>query len=304
MVRWVARRRQAFFTVGTARQANNWAWLCRPQVRETYADAPTPSLYSPGRVGPALTDMSAYIVTTQNAIVTANSSLARLTQTVIANGVAITTTAQALSTTSGKANTALARAGVRSGVRLDVNGYATGWEAPNNGQSGSIIVNADLFSIRKTGSGACCDFINGHIIATDGSTWMPVYGAPFGPGNRFVEWTGPYLADLNNCSEANAENTRASTAIRISAGRWWQCRCETHRPLAVLLPRLRQRQVHVVRTAARSSSTHCGPINTRPRAPIQRHCLGGMTIMPQSTHFSQHRRPMADFPTKVRRPTL
>lgn len=184
-----------------AGQGDSYAWFLQPQVRETFENAPSPAAYSPGRPGKMLANMSSSIATNQNAIATANSSLANLTTTVAANGASISTINSALSSTDGKANQALARAA----VQLDVNGYVSGWETSNNGQSSDFTVSADRFRILKPGGGARMEFINGRMIATDGSSWMSVYGQPFGAGNRFVEWTGPYFADLNQCSEANAK---------------------------------------------------------------------------------------------------
>jgi len=57
-------------------QTDSWAWFCRPQVRETYAEAPTPARYAPGRAGAALANMSASITTTQNTVATANAAIA------------------------------------------------------------------------------------------------------------------------------------------------------------------------------------------------------------------------------------
>jgi hypothetical protein len=121
--------------------------------------------------------------------------------TAYSNEAAVTTISETVTNVDGKANQALARAA----VQLDVNGYVSGWETSNNGQSSDFTVSADRFRILKPGGGARMEFINGRMIATDGSSWMSVYGQPFGAGNRFVEWTGPYFADLNQCSEANAK---------------------------------------------------------------------------------------------------
>jgi hypothetical protein len=121
--------------------------------------------------------------------------------TAYSNEAAVTMISETVTSVDGKANQALARAA----VQLDVNGYVSGWETSNNGQSSDFTVSADRFRILKPGGGARMEFINGRMIATDGSSWMSVYGQPFGAGNRFVEWTGPYFADLNQCSEVNAK---------------------------------------------------------------------------------------------------
>ena len=180
---------------------DSYAWFGRPMLRQTYEQANGPSPYAPGSGALTQTAMSASITTNQQAIATANSSLANLTQTVAANGAAITTTAQALSTTDGKVNTALARAG----VRLDVNGYVSGWEMANNGQTGNMVINADHFAIQRPGGGPRTEYSSGRWMSTDGGSWMTVWGAPFGSGNRFMRWSGPYFGDLNQCNEGNAK---------------------------------------------------------------------------------------------------
>ena len=121
--------------------------------------------------------------------------------TAYSNEAAVTTISETVTSVDGKANQALAR----WGVQMDVNGYVSGVEMASNGQTSDFTVSADRFRILKPGGGARMEFINGRMIATDGSSWMSVYGQPFGAGNRFVEWTGPYFADLNQCSEANAK---------------------------------------------------------------------------------------------------
>lgn len=113
----------------------------------------------------------------------------------------VTTINEAVTSVDGKANQALARAG----VRLDVNGYQTGWEIANNGSSGNMVINADYFAVKKPGGGARTEYSNGRWMATDGSSYMSVWGAPFGQGNRFLRWSGPYSGDLNSCHEGNAK---------------------------------------------------------------------------------------------------
>ncbi|WP_237449576.1 hypothetical protein [Novosphingobium silvae] len=49
----------------------------------------------------------------------------------------------------------------RAAVRLDVNGYVSGWEANNNGSQGNFIVNADSFEIRKPAGGPRTEYSNG-----------------------------------------------------------------------------------------------------------------------------------------------
>lgn len=122
--------------------------------------------------------------------------------TAYSNEAAVTTISETVTSVDGKANQALARAA----VQLDVNGYVSGWEMANNGQTGSMTINADRFQIVRPGGGPRTEYRNGLWIATDGGSWMSIWGGtPFGSGNRFMRWTGPYFSDLNNCNEANAK---------------------------------------------------------------------------------------------------
>lgn len=73
------------------------------------------------------------------------------------NEAAVTTISETVTSVDGKANSALARAA----VRLDVNGYVTGWETNNNGGYGNMVINADNFAIQKPGGGARTEYSNG-----------------------------------------------------------------------------------------------------------------------------------------------
>jgi predicted phage tail protein len=57
--------------------------------------------------------------------------------------------------------------------------------------------------IRNVADSFRVDVTNGRTIATTGS-FMKVTGAPFGSSSQFIEWYGPYQANLANCTEANA----------------------------------------------------------------------------------------------------
>ncbi|PZU70163.1 MAG: hypothetical protein DI554_00495 [Sphingobium sp.] len=121
--------------------------------------------------------------------------------TAYSNEAAVTMISETVTSVDGKANQALARAA----VQLDVNGYVSGWEMANNGQTGAMTINADRFQIVRPGGGPRTEYRNGLWIVTDGSSWMSIWGGAFGSGNRFMRWTGPYFTDLNNCNEANAK---------------------------------------------------------------------------------------------------
>jgi hypothetical protein len=83
--------------------------------------------------------------------------------TAFSNEASVTTIAETVTSVDGKANQALARAG----VRLDVNGYMVGWEMANNGQTGNMIVNVDSFQLVKPGGGARTEFVNGCMKVFD-----------------------------------------------------------------------------------------------------------------------------------------
>lgn len=110
----------------------------------------------------------AVVATSYQAVNSLNSQYASLSSTVSTQGSTINSYATSISTLQGQMGTALARAG----VRLDVNGYVTGWETNNNGQQGNFIINADNFEIRKPGGGAGLTWSaanGGTLTVSDGS---------------------------------------------------------------------------------------------------------------------------------------
>lgn len=57
--------------------------------------------------------------------------------------------------------------------------------------------------IRNTSDTYRVDVTNGRTIVQTGG-YMKVTGSPFGSSNQFIEWYGPYFANLSSCTEANA----------------------------------------------------------------------------------------------------
>lgn len=57
--------------------------------------------------------------------------------------------------------------------------------------------------IRDAGDNFRVDISNGRTIAKTGG-YMKVTGNPFGSANQFIEWYGPFNANLATCTEANA----------------------------------------------------------------------------------------------------
>lgn len=103
------------------------------------------------------------------------------------------------------------------GVRLDVNGYVSGFVQNNNGASSDFNILADkfkiampgvtpktIFGVDSTGVKIAGDLYmgTGRIIADTG-TYMRVLGTGFGVSNQFIEWFGPKMA-INLCSPTNA----------------------------------------------------------------------------------------------------
>lgn len=91
----------------------------------------------------------------------------------------------------------------RAAVRLDVNGYVSGWEANNNGSQGNFVINADNFEIRKPAGGPRTEYSNG-VWRVYAGAMLSAWGAGFGSSNQFVRWFGPAGASLADCREDNA----------------------------------------------------------------------------------------------------
>ncbi|MGK2911222.1 MAG: hypothetical protein ACSLE1_15685 [Sphingobium sp.] len=113
----------------TAGQGDSYMWFARPCLREVDQYFASPSAYT-------ASGNTASVEAINQAVLTADST---------ANAA------------NGKANTALARAA----VKLDVNGYVTGWEMNNNGQTGNMVINANSFAIKNPSGGARTEFENG-----------------------------------------------------------------------------------------------------------------------------------------------
>lgn len=121
-------------------------------------------------------------------------------------------------------------------LRLDVNGYVTGWEFNNDGSTGDFTIVADKFRVISPGNPSVAPFevVGGetfiksaHIqnltinkltagvlnadmqmgtgrIVFDNGTYMKVQGVGFGSNNQFIEWFGPRQTNFAYCTETNA----------------------------------------------------------------------------------------------------
>lgn len=100
---------------------------------------------------------TASIFTQSAALATLDGTVATLTSIVSSQGATITSTQTAVTSLQGDMTVSFARAA----VTLDVNGYVTGWETNNNGDSGNFIIVADNFQIIKPGGGERTEYADG-----------------------------------------------------------------------------------------------------------------------------------------------
>ncbi len=108
----------------------------------------------------------ANVMQSYTAISTLNSSMASLTSTVSTQGATITSQQTAITTLNGNMSTAFARVA----MTLDVNGYITGWETNNNGQTGDFTIRSDRFRILPPGGSG-----DGFYVDIDGSNRTTQY---------------------------------------------------------------------------------------------------------------------------------
>lgn len=137
MVVWINTRGEG----GSATGNDPYFWFFQPQMHLAKADQTVPPLYSPG---------SGRI----------DNKYASITQTLSTRA-----------TTLENGQTTLL---ARYALRLDVNGYNIGWEANNNGTTGSIKFRSDLFEISSPTGGARFEFSNGHQRIYDAANVMRV----------------------------------------------------------------------------------------------------------------------------------
>lgn len=73
----------------------------------------------------------------------------------------------------------------------------------DDGEESDFTVLADKFRVFSASAGDRYEYGDGRQVIVGGSV-MTVTGRPFGSTDQFIEWTGPVLADLSLCTEANA----------------------------------------------------------------------------------------------------
>lgn len=106
-----------------------------------------------------------------------NASVTTLSQTV--GGIdadldALSGSVVNLTGTVNTQGTTLAGVQARYGVRLDVNGYVTGFVQNNNGSQGNFVILADNFAILKPSGGARTEFSDGNWRIYDGAGTLRV----------------------------------------------------------------------------------------------------------------------------------
>jgi hypothetical protein len=92
--------------------------------------------------------------------------MASLNSTVSVQGATITNQQTAITTLNNNMTTAFARVA----MTLDVNGYITGWETNNNGQTGDFTIRSDRFRILPPGGSG-----DGFYVDIDGSNRTTQY---------------------------------------------------------------------------------------------------------------------------------
>ncbi|PZU12112.1 MAG: hypothetical protein DI606_10550 [Sphingobium sp.] len=143
----------------------------------------------------------ATIVQAFDTLSSVNQQYASLSQTVSTQGVTVGQHSTAITTINGQVATLAGK----YTVGVDAGGRWTGLEINGSPTSGGVKIRGDYLTIENPNGGARTEYRNGYWLATDGQSWMSIWGAPFGNGNRFLRWSGPYFSDLNNCQESNAK---------------------------------------------------------------------------------------------------
>lgn len=139
----------------TSGQSDSYAWFSRPQVRQTFASAPTPCSYSVGSAGAVAATQQASINSNQTAIATANSSIANLTNSVSTLNSSVTTQQVAINNLNGK-TAAYWQVNAVSGGRAQLTVYAD-----SNGGGGVDIVG----DLRVTGNALISGTVNPEALA-------------------------------------------------------------------------------------------------------------------------------------------
>jgi len=198
-------------------QADSWAWFLRPQVRETFATAPTPCAYSPGGSGAVAASQQATINTQQTAIATANSTIASHTTRLQAAEANVSQTMGAVSNLQGRTTAFWQVESVAGNNRAQIKLVADA-----NGGGGVDIVG----DLRITGNALIGGTINPEALDL----------------SRFVKKVGPasatasdarlmYAVDLGSTIANGAYQLQGSIGFTFTSGR--QTTTQSGRPYYV-----------------------------------------------------------------------
>lgn len=100
-------------------------------------------------------------------------------------------------------------------MMMDVNGRVSGTRQTNNGAESIFSVLADTSEfVSADGSFT----ITGGRVITRSGGFLDVKGKPFGLGGDLVEWYGPDVGNISNCSRSNAIFFKTNTGIFYAKG--------------------------------------------------------------------------------------
>ncbi|SEQ60742.1 hypothetical protein [Sphingobium sp. YR768] len=148
-----------------------------------------------------IADVSAAVETEAEARVSADGALASLLSavqtTVDGHTAEVLTLMESVDGLSARWGVRITRSGpggepVVSGVLLN-----------DDGEQSDFSVLAERFRVVSNGTGDRYEFGDGRQVIIGGSV-MTITGKPFGSTDQFIEWTGPIVSDLSECTQANA----------------------------------------------------------------------------------------------------
>jgi predicted phage tail protein/uncharacterized coiled-coil protein SlyX len=201
-------------------ESNAYSWFTQPQFEECNNAAQAgPSAWSAGgeNSSKAIQALEVRVTNAEGVNTSQASSITSLTSTVNNPTTGVNATASAVSNLTTSVNSLTGAVNAAYTLKLDVNGYVSGFQSTNNGATATFDILADKFRIVTPGSAAKVPFAvsggnvqinsdlymgNGRIIAQSGG-FMKVQGVGFGTSNQFIEWFGPVMA-LTSCAENNA----------------------------------------------------------------------------------------------------
>ncbi|MDH2134937.1 hypothetical protein N5J77_27780 [Sphingobium yanoikuyae] len=165
--------------------SDSYAWFVRPQLRKTFASAPSPCSYSIGGNGLMTANQQAAISTTQTALATANASIANLNTNVSTLNSSVNVQQTAINNLNGK-TAAYWQVNAVAGGRAQLTVYAD-----SNGGGGVDIVG----DLRVTGNALITGTVNPEALAL----------------GRFVKRLGPVSISPSNSTGTLYSSTLGET---------------------------------------------------------------------------------------------